>query len=360
MSVRVVGGPATLRARLHRHGRTRYRSSCDQRCLERITEVKSQGDLSRNWSEGLTRAAIDPTNRHVLRDDVVRSYAVAELVTLARDGAPVCWPMMPAYERERLAFSTGLMYPMKARNARRDPRVAALFSDPTASGRSQDDPFVLVQGLAEVFDHDIQRNTERYIAQLMGKSSLMRFVLRSAVGRKAMAGYLARIWIEVIPQREHVWDRGSALPPAIGFMSRPASFVVRAPVALDRAMPWLRRYPRPPVLAYLDEHGWSAAVRVHVAVRSDHIEISGGPRAEDGAPACLTYHRLIGNYRANDAFLIRGHMRADRFFPEKLVGYGGTRDDRGIGSLKLLAFIGDLTRRLPDELARQGRPPLKL
>ncbi|MFN8515367.1 MAG: hypothetical protein U0841_22810 [Chloroflexia bacterium] len=59
-----------------------------------------------------------------------------------------------------------LHVPRKGQECRRNLRVAALFSDPTASGRSDDDPLVLVQGLAEVFDQDIQRNTERYIDQL--------------------------------------------------------------------------------------------------------------------------------------------------------------------------------------------------
>src|SRR5690349_10586527 len=72
--------------------------------------------------------------------EITRAYKVAEFVTVARDGSPVCWPLAPDFERGRLIFSTGYMYPTKARNARRNPQVAALFSDPTASGRSDDDP----------------------------------------------------------------------------------------------------------------------------------------------------------------------------------------------------------------------------
>lgn len=294
------------------------------------------------------------------RDEVVRSYVVAEFVTLARDGSPVCWPMMPTYEGDRIAFSTGVMYPTKARNARRDPRVAALFSDPTASGRSDADPLVLVQGRAEVFDQDIQGNTERYVAQLKRKVPLYRLVLRSGLVRRAMAGYLARVWIEVVPQREHVWLRGSTPPSAIRSMGKPERFTPRPGIALDRVMPWLRRYPRQPVLAYVDVEGWPAAIRVDATPRSDGIELHADLAGVDGAPVCLTYHRLVGNYRGNDAFLIRGHMESGRLIPEKVVGYGGTEDDRGVGSLKLLGLIRDFTRRLPRALAREGRPPLRL
>jgi hypothetical protein len=138
------------------------------------------------------------------RQDIIGSYRVAEFVTLARDGSPVCWPLAPDFERGRLVFSTGYMYPTKARNARRNPRVAALFSDPTASGRSNGDPLVLVQGFAEVFDQDIQQQTERYVDQLMRKAPLsFRLALSVPPLRRAMAGYLARIFIEVTPEREH-------------------------------------------------------------------------------------------------------------------------------------------------------------
>jgi hypothetical protein len=85
--------------------------------------------------------------RTLTRSDIITSYRVAEFVTLARDGSPVCWPLAPDFEGGRLLFSTGYVYPTKARNAQRSPRVAALFSDPTASGRSDNDPLVLVQGL---------------------------------------------------------------------------------------------------------------------------------------------------------------------------------------------------------------------
>lgn len=52
--------------------------------------------------------------------------------------------------RGRVLFSTGFMYPTKARNAKRDPRVAALVSDASASGRGDNEHYVLLQGLAEV------------------------------------------------------------------------------------------------------------------------------------------------------------------------------------------------------------------
>jgi hypothetical protein len=295
------------------------------------------------------------------REDIISSYTVAEFVTLTRDGSPVCWPLAPEFEHGRLVFSTGYMHPAKARNARRNPRVAALYSDPTASGRSDSDPQVLVQGIAELFDQHIQRQTERYVDQLMRKAPLsFRLALSVPPIRRAMAGYLARIYIEVAPEREYVWMRDDPPPAELGATGRPSTFAPRAGISLPgHVHQWLPRYKRPPVLAYVTASGWPVATRVRATVRDEYIEIATGIATLDGAPACLTFHRLVGNYRANDTFLIRGHFdAAGRLVPEKVVGFGGTAEDRGLGSLNSLRLIRRLTRELPERLASDGRPSI--
>lgn len=291
------------------------------------------------------------------RRDIISAYLVAEFVTLARDGSPVCWPMLPEFNRGRISFSTGYTYPGKARNAQRDPRVAALFSDPTGSGRSDTDPVVLVQGTAEVIDKDLQRNTERYVDQHIRKKSPLRPMMRVPLVRQLLVGYLARIWIEVGPTQEYIWPRERRLPDALRKASRPATFSPGPKTALpEDVFTWLPRYTRPPVLSYVDPAGSPAATRVRATVERDHIVIESGPEPAEGAPACLTYHRLIGNYRANDAFIIRGHFDAeDTLIPEKVVGFGGTQDDRGLGSLKMVLFLWDLRKRLKAQMESQGR-----
>ena len=297
-------------------------------------------------------------NRVLTRQDIFSSYMVAEFVTLARDGSPVCWPLAPFFEHEQIVFSTGYMFPTKARNAQRNPRVAALFSDPTASGRSDDDPLVLVQGLAEVLDQDIQRNTERYIDLLLQKASLAyRLIVRFPIALKFMAGYLARIFIEVTPEREYVWVRGKIVPESLRTATRPAFFSPKAEIELTQDInQWVRRYARPPVLAYIDAAGLPAITRVQAILQGDHIAITSDIETYEGAPACLTFHRLIGNYQANDAFLIRGHFASGCLIPESVVGFNGTNDDRGVGSLKAMRQMMDWGKRLPAQLAKEGRP----
>lgn len=293
------------------------------------------------------------------QSDILHSYRVAEFVTLSRDGSPVCWPLAPDFERGRLIFSTGFVYPTKARNAQRNPRVAALFSDPTASGRSEDDPLVLVQGLAEVLDQDMQRNTERYVDQLVSKGPIMmRLILRHPGLRQVLVGYVARIWIEVTPKLEYVWKRGQTPPEPLRTAIRPVSFSPGPGIELPQGLfEWLPRYTRPPVLAYVDRTGWPAMTRVQSVVRRDHIEIESEVETCEGAPACLTYHRLIGNYWANDTFLIRGHFdSAGRLLPEKVVGFGGTEDDRGLGSAKVMRMLWDFRRQLSLQMEKEARP----
>jgi len=296
---------------------------------------------------------------NLTRLDIIQSYRVAEFVTLARDGSPVCWPLAPDFEDGRLIFSTGYVYPAKARNAQRNPHVAVLFSDPTASSRTDDGPLVLVQGLAKVDDQDLQRNTERYVDQLLRKGPLMlRVILRSHVLRQAFVGYLARIWIEVQPQREYVWARGQMLPEPLCIAIRPSSYSPGPGIELPQEVfKWLLNYQRLPVLAYLDQTGWPAMTRVQANVKDDHITFESAIQAQAGAPACLTYHRLVGNYLANDAFILRGHFDdANRLIPEKVVGYIGTKDDRGVGSIKAMRILLGYRKQLSQQLEKESRP----
>ena len=279
-------------------------------------------------------------------------------MTLARDGSPVGWPLNPDLEGDRLVFSTGYVYPGKARNAQRDPRVAVLYSDPTASGRTDADLLVLVQGRCEVLDKDLQANTERYVAQHLRTASPLAPMLRVPMLRQALAGYMTRIWMEVVPERELSWPRHGT-PPMSLVASRPATYTPGPGLQLpDEVRGWVSRYARPPVLSFVDATGWPAATRVAATMCRDRIVLDTTVASVEGAPVSLAYHQLTGNYRSNDAFLVRGHLDArGALVPERVVGYGGTADDRGVGSAKLLRLLFvDLRRDLKRRLEQEGRP----
>ena len=104
-------------------------------------------------------------------------FITTELTTVDRHGQPITWPVTPYYRPGDpcIDITTGLGYPKKANDARANAMVALLFSDPTGSGLS-DPPAVLVQGIADVDDRDLDANRERYwresIEKLPGTAKL--------------------------------------------------------------------------------------------------------------------------------------------------------------------------------------------
>ena len=67
---------------------------------------------------------------------VLREFRCCEMATVGPDGTPTAWPMVPLLlpDRDQLLLTTSIGFPAKAANARREPRVSMLFSDPTEAG----------------------------------------------------------------------------------------------------------------------------------------------------------------------------------------------------------------------------------
>src|SRR5918998_2275128 len=97
-------------------------------------------------------------------------FITTEFTTVDRNGQPITWPLTPYYRPGDpcIDVTTGLGYPKKANDARANPKVAMLFSDPTGSGL-ESAPQVLVQGTAEVDDRDLDANRERYRREIVQK-----------------------------------------------------------------------------------------------------------------------------------------------------------------------------------------------
>ncbi len=103
--------------------------------------------------------------------DVFARFVTTEFTTIDGRGQPITWPLTPYYSHGDACIdvSTGLGYPKKANDARANPKVAMLFSDPTGS-RLDAPPQVLVQGTADVDDRDLDANRERYERELAGEA----------------------------------------------------------------------------------------------------------------------------------------------------------------------------------------------
>jgi hypothetical protein len=86
---------------------------------------------------------------------VFTSFVTTEYTTLDRRGQPVCWPARPSYHPGDPCIDvTAPGDPGSAHDARANPKVALLFSEPSGSGMNGP-PQVLVQGTAAVGEDDV-------------------------------------------------------------------------------------------------------------------------------------------------------------------------------------------------------------
>ncbi|GIH65784.1 hypothetical protein [Microbispora siamensis] len=307
---------------------------------------------------------------------VLENALTCEYASLTRAGAPITWPVGPyvAEDGRTVDVSTGLTYPSKAERARRDPRVALLFSDPTGSPVS-DPPVVLVQGLATVRDADLQANTDLYLRRTLAKypQAVARqpwFLLRR------QAWYWARIWIEVTPLRVLWWPHGrldapplrwEAAPEVTAPPSDPAPTGAGAPGWLEPPADWRPRADYAvrlgdPVLTVIGEDGWPLPLRSLGATRVDDgfLVRTGPPGVLARGRACLTFHTHGADMSGQDNVVLVGeatplpdgvHVRVERALAD--FSLSGSR----FGQVrKMMRTARALAPRLEREAARRGQP----
>jgi len=97
---------------------------------------------------------------------VFERFVTTEYTTIDARGQPITWPVTPYYHGGEgcVDVTTGVGYPKKADDARRNPHVSLLFSDATGA-RMEHAPMVLVQGTARVDEEDLEANRERYVRE---------------------------------------------------------------------------------------------------------------------------------------------------------------------------------------------------
>ena len=250
-----------------------------------------------------------------------------ELTTIDSRGQPITWPVTQYYGPGDpwIDVTTGLGYPKKADDARANPLVALLFSDPTGSGVS-DPPMVLVQGCAQVDDRDLDANRRRYAAESLEKLPGTAKLQPPAALRQFLDWYYTRIYIHVRPERVYVWPRAgiSAEPELFGahmeevrsghseeperYHAEPAGGVS----SWDHRLSELgTRYPTA-VLSIVSPDGFPFAVRVPVRIdeAARWVRIEGAPSGIPFAPglACLTAHVHGRRFEWQQNFQVRGDL----------------------------------------------------
>jgi hypothetical protein len=273
---------------------------------------------------------------------VFERFVTTEYTTVDR-GQPITWPVTPYYRAggQCIDLTTGLGYPKKAEDARRNPKVALLFSDPTGSAMERP-PAVLVQGTALVDDADLEANRERYARESLEKLPATKDQSPPKFMQRFLQWYYTRIYVHVRPERVYVWPGGD-------FTQEPQLFdshieevrsrhveepEVPPPAAAGGPMPWddrlreLGERHNTAVVSIVAPDGFAMSARVVIEPdeAGGRIHLKEAPVGVPLAPglACLTAHEHDPDFKYQLNFQVRGNLVREgdgwAMVPRKLVG----------------------------------------
>ncbi len=274
---------------------------------------------------------------------VFETFITTEYTTVDRRGQPISWPVTPYYERGGpcIDITTGLGYPKKAKDARLNPKVSLLFSDPTGSGM-EGAPQVLIQGTAEVDDRDLDANRERYVRESGAKlPETMKMAPPKAI-QGLFAWYYKRIYVHVRPERVYVWAGGDPTTEPQLFDARmeevrsghdeePDAELAPAEgggMVWDERMDELgSRYPHA-VVSLVAPDGFPFSVRLPISVdrAAGRVHLGAGVLGLPVQPglACLTAHDHHPDFTWQRNFQVRGDLIEDgdgwALIPHQLIG----------------------------------------
>jgi hypothetical protein len=289
--------------------------------------------------------------------EAFQRFITCEYVTIDAHQQPIVWPVTPYYRDGGAAIdvTTGLGYPKKANDARGNPHVALLFSDPTGSGIDSG-LRVLVQGTAEVDDRDLTANRERYWRESWDKLPGTRSMHPPKFIRGMFGWYYTRIYVHVRPERVFVWGDGDlAKPPEChgAHMEEVRSGHSEEPLEPHEpptggGVPWGGRIEElggrydTAVLGWVAPDGFPLAARLPVTTdpRGRRILLdqrpAGLPVAE--GRACVTAHSHSPDFTWQENFQVRGDLAAENggfsLVPHKLVGGFELPDESQLSSYR--------------------------
>lgn len=280
---------------------------------------------------------------------VVAAYRTCEFLTVSRDGTPIAWPTISVRQPDgTFLISTSIGLPQKAFNVRRNPAVALLFSDPTASGLVGA-PAVLVQGTASCPDEivtSVLRAPELWL-RIFGRQPSSRKNHSNAISRRLMDFYYMRLLITITPTSV----RAVPALPATGPLAGSGSSGRGSKDPFGQAV---RRLPEfgSAVLTAFDEQGNPTLARVRPS--ADHVSRSftidtGTPlRPGRASLLCHSHDEQLWSLRS---FVVAGDLvrdgenwtlRPDRFIP------GGADKLSPIAMIKIIRALRGAARRYLD------------
>ena len=274
---------------------------------------------------------------------VFEKFITTEYTTVDRRGQPICWPVTPYYGPGDpcIDVTTALGYPKKALDARDNPKVALLFSDPTGSGMERP-PQVLVQGTAEVDHENLEANRERYQRESREKLPGMKRLYPPKFALRAFSFYFTRLYVHVRPERVYVWPEGDPTREPKLFDARieevrsghdeeppaPHAAAEGGSPDWDARMDQLgREYPEA-VLSLVAPDGFPFNVRVPITVdrQAHRVRLGAGALGVPVQPglACLTAHGHDDGFTWQRNFQVRGDLVEEDggwvLVPHRMIG----------------------------------------
>jgi len=275
--------------------------------------------------------------------EVFDRFVTTEYTTIDRQGQPITWPVTPYHHREEgcVDVTTGLGYPKKAYDARANPKVSLLFSDPTGSGIDSA-PMVLVQGIADADDRDLDANRDRYWEESVEKLPATKSMHPPKFLRGMLAWYYTRVYVHVRPERVYAWPGGDAtVEPELldshmeevrsGRDEEPEDApepVGNGSAVWDGRMDELGERYRSGVLSLVSPDGFPFSVRLPIEVDPSErlVRLGAGALGVPVHPgkACVVVHEHAPDFAWQRNFQVRGDL-VERdgdwaLVPRKLVG----------------------------------------
>ena len=230
---------------------------------------------------------------------------------------------------------------------------------------------VLVQGTATVRDEDLDANRARYERDSAAKPT---GPTETAPPGRAHDWYYSRLYIEVRPERLHVWRKGDiGIEPDVIDLVRSGADHATPPLdrraariqKWDRRLDHLGRRHETAVLSFVDTDGYPFAIRLPVDAdrRGKAVRIDAEPagvRLHPG-PACLTAHDHHEQLHWMRNFQVRGELVQDRdgwlVVPHRTVtGFELPPSGAVTRAVLNLGKIRRFRKRAKLERARRGQP----
>ncbi len=140
--------------------------------------------------------------------EVFEKALVCEFTVLSPSGRPVTHPLLPLYDSQegRLYVTSSVLFSRKLDHIKRNPKVAALFSN-KAGLRVSPYRIVLVKGVAKVSEEDVHHGWERLLPLWRKKEPYIDNYVKM---RYALPLFWERSVVEISPTRVHAWPSGDS------------------------------------------------------------------------------------------------------------------------------------------------------